>query len=255
MPDRKTNLTKSKLPIYILEARSECPNTFKKVKMNRKQVLAAVIPLLSFSALVSALNAQIRYNVIDLGTLGGINDSHAYAVNNNGQIVGVSRNSRGYERATLFDPNGLGNNTDLGALYPSDFSNSCAYSISNGGVIVGVSEEYSAFFGSIYGWGNHQLGGSDPVHGAARSIADNGRIVGVMRDTPQSPWYAYIYFDEIGYAFSLGTLGGNYSDAYCINADTQHIQIVGIAADSSGHRRAALFNSVIRDGYNTKGIK
>jgi len=55
------------------------------------------------------------YKIIDLGTLGG-NESGAYSINNQGQIVGYAYDSSGNFRATLFDPTGGGKNIDLGTL-------------------------------------------------------------------------------------------------------------------------------------------
>ena len=78
--------------------------------------------------------ADVVYQVIDLGTLGG-NYSRAYCINDNGQIVGFATNSSGNYRANLFDPTGTGNNIDLGTLGDNYFN--CAYSINNNSQIVG----------------------------------------------------------------------------------------------------------------------
>jgi probable HAF family extracellular repeat protein len=77
-------------------------------------------------------------NNIDLGTLGGANSS-AYAINDNGLIVGQAFDSFGNEHACLFDPTGLGNNIDLNTLInpSSGWTLRYADGINDNGWIVG----------------------------------------------------------------------------------------------------------------------
>lgn len=208
------------------------------------------IILLSVLIITTSLNGQIRYNAIDLGTLGGY-DSCAYSINNNGQIVGESELAPMYDlifiRAALFDPNG--NNIDLGTLSASDYSQSSAYSINNAGFVVGTSEGYSTRFDSIFGWFNSRIGGSNPVPGTAYSINNYGLIVGTRQDIN---WQAFVHFENeyMFFTLDLGTLGGTWSQAYCVNDNAEFIQIVGVAENASGQQHAALFNSVMRDNSN-----
>jgi len=62
-----------------------------------------------------------NFNNINLGTVGsqpGDGSSHgeALSINDNGMIVGESKNASYISRATLFDPTGNGNNIDLNTL-------------------------------------------------------------------------------------------------------------------------------------------
>ena len=79
--------------------------------MKRKAILVAVVILLA----VGMASADILYDVIDLGTLGG-NRSEVHSVSNNGQIVGEAMDEQSQYYATLFDPTGQGNNIDLNTL-------------------------------------------------------------------------------------------------------------------------------------------
>ena len=83
---------------------------------------------------------EIRYNVIDLGALGGRN-SVAYSINNSGQIVGIADLDSGAGndkyRATLFDQTGNQNNINLGIL--PGYSYSQATAINDRGQIVGAT--------------------------------------------------------------------------------------------------------------------
>jgi probable HAF family extracellular repeat protein len=106
-------------------------------------------------------------NNIDLGTLGG-SDSRAFSINNNGQIVGYAEDNSGLEKATLFDPNGDGNNINLCTLGWVGQ----AHSINNSSQIVGEQGE-AILFDPTGKRNNIFLG-----EGVARSINDNGQIVG-----------------------------------------------------------------------------
>lgn len=124
-------------------------------------------------------SADAYYEVIDLGTLGG-NESRAYSINDNGQIVGGAYNSSNYHRACLFDTTGGGANTDLGTL-GGDYSD--ARSINNNGQIVGWAEDsdlHACLFDSTGGGANIDLGALDGDFSSALSINDNGQIVGIV---------------------------------------------------------------------------
>ena len=75
-------------------------------------VLAMVAVVLSLG---ETTKADMSYNLIDLGTLGGT-ESHALYNNNSGQTVGLAEIGSGYRGACLFDSTGGGNNIDLGTL-------------------------------------------------------------------------------------------------------------------------------------------
>jgi probable HAF family extracellular repeat protein len=123
--------------------------------------------------------AEIRYEVIDLGTLGG-DYSWAYSISDRGQIVGQATASDGHFRATLFDPTGAGNNIDLGTLGGDE---SDARSINDAGQIVGSAHssqgvERAALFDPTGAGNNIDLGTLGGDESDARSINDAGQIAG-----------------------------------------------------------------------------
>ena len=122
---------------------------------------------------------ETHYNVIDLGTLGGRN-SVAYAINNNGQIVGLAELASGagnsQYRATLFDQTGNKNNTNLGIL--PGYSYSQATTINDKGQIVGStygSNTTVTLFDSTGQGNNINLGTGLNSYGG---INNNGKIGG-----------------------------------------------------------------------------
>jgi len=91
------------------------------------------LALFAFLFVTVPVQSKPLYRLIDLGTLGAStnNESRAYAINNDCQVVGYSRRS-----ATLFDITGDGKNTNIGSLIGR--TGSIAYGINNQGMAVGV---------------------------------------------------------------------------------------------------------------------
>jgi probable HAF family extracellular repeat protein len=75
------------------------------------------------------------YELIDLGTLGGLN-SRAYGINNNGQIVGRADNTSNQYRAFLYED---GTMQDIGTLMPDNSGRAIAYGINSSGDITGTA--------------------------------------------------------------------------------------------------------------------
>jgi probable HAF family extracellular repeat protein len=123
--------------------------------------------------------------MVDLGTLGG-SASYAYAINNNGKIVGSAYTNSSIYHATLFDSTGGGLNLDLGTIAGYINSNSSALSINNLNHIVGCarnssSDCYSAvLFDSTGNGANINLGALNSYYNSSKawSINDRGQIVG-----------------------------------------------------------------------------
>jgi hypothetical protein len=108
----------------------------------------------------------------DIGLALGFSNSHAYSINNNGQIVGYFNN----DQACLFDSTGGGNNIDLG--------DGIARSINDSGQIVGDIGGIDAYLFDSTGQGNNIFLNTliDPSSGwnlqYAYEINNNGWIVG-----------------------------------------------------------------------------
>ncbi|MBN1787953.1 MAG: PEP-CTERM sorting domain-containing protein [Sedimentisphaerales bacterium] len=181
-------------------------------------------------------------NNIYLGSLGG-GISKAYSINNSGQIVGRAMLSAvgtpyGENHACFFDPTGGGANVDMSGIYEG-----IAYSINDNGQIVGtayggyISKTACIFNSSGYGcdFPPVPLGSTS----AAYSVNDNGQIVGVVSFGSLSTQDRAFIFHPTSSGVDLGTLGGTESIA---SSNNNNGQIVGGADNSSGHRRACIFD-------------
>ena len=144
----------------------------------------------------------------DLGTLPGATTSLAWAINNRGQITGLSGYTLGgtneihaylWERGTM---------TDLGTM-GSGFS--VGYGINDRGQIVGVSRT------AAFVWENGVMTALSTLGGAfarAQDVNNRGQIVGLSATADET--HATLWED--GEVIDLGTLpGDNYSEAYAIN--------------------------------------
>jgi probable HAF family extracellular repeat protein len=196
-----------------------------KITMNSTFKLAFAMNFL----LLGTVSAEVLYDVVDLGTLGG-NHSCAFSINDNNQIVGIAKNGTDNMRATLFDASGSHGNIDLGTL---GGPTSVAYSINNMGQIVGSAEkgwqlDHATLFDPTGRGENVDLGTLGGGESCALAINDSAQIVG-WADTTSGYPHA-VLFDLSGNNVDLGTLGGNQSSASAISISGI---IVGKAYDSS----------------------
>ncbi len=235
--------------------------------MKSKSIFVSTIVVSLVAFMTSALRAEVRYNIINLGDgipysinnngqivgesggcatlfdptgnqnnldLGMLPDgvsSQARSVNDNGEIVGRVILSTGHSRATMFDPTGQGNNIDL--LGPPIVCSSHAYSINNSGQVVGDRSGKALQFDST-GQGNHiSLSGREST---AYSISNNEQIVGYLRDNFSHNCHATLFSSG---ELDLGTVGGAHGWAYSINDSAQ---IVGWSRNNLNLSHATLFD-------------
>jgi len=198
-------------------------------------------------------------DVIDLGTLGGETAS-ALSINNRGQIVGSAQ--VGWEPyhgcATIFNPNGSGENT---AVYPYS---SWAVANNDNGQIVGTIElnpggvECAALFEPDSEPNMINLGTLPQYsHSEALSINQNGLIVGFAYNPNSINIYAdwrAVLFDSTGQGsnIDLGTLPGyKYAVALSVNNSGQIVGRAHNIEEEYGfyYPRAVLFDPT-GDGNN-----
>ena len=153
--------------------------------------------------LAGTASAEILYDVIDLGTLGGYSSS-AHGVNDVGQIVGFSATeitdpSSGYKihHAFIWED---GIMQDIGAL--DSYLESQAYAINNSGVIVGFSSNPSSpmdMRASI--WQDGTVVDVAGPESQAYDINDTGQTVGCAAPVCQT---AFVYDSVNGMQYPGG---------------------------------------------------
>lgn len=176
---------------------------------------------IGLSPVLPAQAASRGYTITDLGTLGGA-ESHAFAINNAGDVVGAALTEAGERHAFLYSGGVM---HDLGTL---GGASSTAYAINDAGQVVGESEtaagETHAFLythGTMYDLGT--LGGT---FSQARAINSDGEVAGVAT-TADGLRHACLYHD--GEVVDLDPLGAE-SAAYGINDEGDVVGLSGTRA-------------------------
>ena len=71
-----------------------------------KRQIVAMMMVVLLSAAAENVRADVQYIVTDLGDLGGTSGSVAYDLNDSGQVVGTSYNTRGSNQVFLYSGSG-----------------------------------------------------------------------------------------------------------------------------------------------------
>ena len=203
--------------------------------MRRFALLVAGLALIAaVTATVSgcATQAQARWVIRDLGTLGG-KDSGDYlsggpvAINERGQIVGSSHTKKGASHAFLW---ANGKMRDLGTLGGSD---SEAVAIKEHGHVIGSADKKNGSAHAFFWQGGkmRDLGTLGGPGSQAVAINERGQVVGsadtAAKDKDGYP-IAHAFFWENGKMRDLGTFGGQASAATDINASGQVVGWSGV---------------------------
>jgi len=190
------------------------------------QVVARAILLLAASCAYAE-----QYTLTDLGTLGG-GGSFGEAINNNGQVTGITNTASGVATAFIFTG---GRMTDLGIVACGTFSQGT--SINSAGVVAGTSgipgiSVHAAIFsnGQVKDLGT--LGGTNSN---GTGINASGQITGYAEIPGDNHYrHAFLYTPGIGLQ-DIGTLGGPESIAQGINDSGEVVGYSGVAVISPPH--------------------
>jgi probable HAF family extracellular repeat protein len=140
----------------------------------------------------------------------------AYAINNSGQIVGIT-NYAGENGCTGLNSTAfLYNNGSMVALGGLGTTSSTATAINNNGQIAGYfvngsGQTHAFFYSGGVATDLGTLGGTSSI---ATAVNSNGQVVGYST-TASGSQHAFLYNN--GTMTDLGTLGGTYSYAYGVN--------------------------------------
>jgi len=153
---------------------------------------------------LAAEEKTTRYEVTDLGTLGGT-ESFACGLNDRAEITGRSTIVAGPVHAFLWRD---GTMTDLGTL-PDDVS-SVGRGINNAGQVVGGATMSNTGPYDAVLWDDDEiipLGTLGGAHSLALAINQRGQVTGAAR-TPTNELHPFLW-DEVGGMTDLGTLPGD----------------------------------------------
>jgi probable HAF family extracellular repeat protein len=175
-----------------------------------------------------------RLRMLDVGTLGG-RDSQATAINEPGQVVGVSSLPDKTRHAFLYSQGKL---TDLGTLPGGDYST--ANDINTSGIIAGAAETATHSIHAVV-WTGSTLRDMGTLPGGRRSRAiglnNNGEIVG-FSEAEGEDIHAFFYAN--GVMRDLGSLG---NDPVRANAINDRGQIVGLSGVNKYVRHAFVWQN------------
>jgi probable HAF family extracellular repeat protein len=173
--------------------------------------------LLSLALIATPALATVRYEIKDLGNLGGVT-SEADGVNPTGQIIGLAQIQGGNFHAFLADPGGM---RDLGTLGGAQ---SGARDVNSHGDIVGWANTADGAKHGFYWHAGQMIDLGSLSNGTvdAFSLNDAGTVVGSYING--SFERAFVWSG--GVMQDIGTLGGTDSRAIAIN---NHGDVVGYA--------------------------
>jgi probable HAF family extracellular repeat protein len=168
--------------------------------------------------------------LVDLGVLPGATASWATAVNDNGEVAGVSAMPSGQVYGFVWTK--TGGLTDIGTL-PGGLTPNA---ISDTGQVVG---SYGVGYPNAFSWtpatGLIDIGTLGGPYADARDVNDHGEVVG-WADTRPGETHAFVWTSDsgmvdLGTLGGPGTFGGPWSDAAAINDAGQ---VAGSSRTASG---------------------
>jgi probable HAF family extracellular repeat protein len=181
-------------------------------------------------ALAPARASAQSYLLTDLGSLGGVKGSGAYAINGTGVVAGYSFVSGSTNVHAMLNDHGVVE--DLGTLGGTQ---SLARAVNSTGWVVGWAYPPGVAWQRAFLWRNGamtDLGTFGGTFGDAHAVNDAGLIVGSSSDANEMET-AFWWRD--GVLHSLGTLGGSLSRALAVNRFGDITGMSAITGDDEYH--------------------
>jgi probable HAF family extracellular repeat protein len=229
--------------------------------MEEANVFVRFASCIIVAAMCGLAHAAPRYHITELDVLPGGLDSHAFGLNERGQVVGDSRLDRlghiGRSRPVVWDSSGRPTE-----LWSETLIGGSAADINNHGMIVGRYGSGSGIpqptpgvpGGRAFVWseetGRRDLGIQPFGNSMAAAINDSGQVVGTAEvfktvvvdgeETLELQIHPFLWDAENGIR-DLGTLGGTEAFAEDINALGQ---VVGRSTNEAGFTRAFIWDEV-----------
>jgi len=208
--------------------------------------LIAIVSTCTFS-IPAAHAGPAQYTIVEIPTLGGT-ENFAYAINDRGDVVGVSRNAGDMSDDAFLFRSGVVTSLDLlNGSTPQDINRRRQIATGayvNGVFVPAVFDSQTSRLTILGSFGGVSGGG---FNGTAVSINDHGQVVGYSYLDSQNR-HAFLYSD--GMMIDLGSFGG-YSAALAIN---RHGEIAGFSSDTvSGFPHAFVFRNGVMAEINPFG--
>lgn len=188
------------------------------------------------------LRAQLTYNVLDLGTLGGMSSAGS-GVNENGQVAGTSYlDGDNVQNAFYTGANGALPLRNLGTIGGSE---SFAQAINASVQVAGTSRitgdtAFHAFLSAVNGGALSDLGTLGGTNSYGYGVNGAGQVAGYA-NIAGSQTRAYLSDSNGGTLRNLGVLtGGTSSFAFAVNASGQ---VTGYSGTASGFNHAFISDS------------
>lgn len=188
----------------------------------------------------SAARIPDAYTLVDLGTLPEHGVSYATAINNRGEVAGISMDTTGLHAVRSFYYTPGQGMVDLGVMSESDMV--LAHDLNNRGQVTGtILRLEGAERAFVWEDGTFEL--IEPAPGGsytrASAINNRGQVVGGANFAPNEDTHAFLY--DNGQILDLGTLqGGTFSLATDIN---RRGDVAGIADNGAGEVMAVIWEA------------